>query len=67
MLNSFNYRVEEIEHTRPDTWKLGLKIEQLTEFQKAALLPELEGQKHNNDVWMRQMIDIQTKMVRRYK
>ena len=67
MLNSFNYRIEETEHIRPDTWKLGLKIEQLTDFQKAALLPKLEGQKNNNDVWMRQMIDIQTKMVRRYK
>ena len=67
MLNSFNYRIEEIEHIGPDTSKLGLKIEQLTDFQKVALIPELEGQKHNNDVWTRQMIDVQTKMVRRYK
>lgn len=67
MLNSFNYRIEETEHTGPDTWKLGLKIEQITNFRKAALLPELEGQNHSTDVWTRQMIDIQTKMVRRYK
>jgi hypothetical protein len=67
MLNSFNYRIEETEHTGPNTWKLGLKIEQLTDFQKASLLPDLESQKHNNDVWTRQMIDVQKKMVRRYK